>query len=191
MKSLIKFYKVVWVLAGLSMFGLAIAGSQSVMKTENGAKRNQQVEDMNKPQKITPESRRAAIDARRSAIRAQAMERRQAHAKEIEIRKKQQEIEKEKRLNFKAQLLDMLTRDGVIESRDQDLNIRYKDGQPIANDINLYALYGDKYNALWNDYGLIMSDDSYMNITPQQYEIKEITKDGRSRHYQMSFGKAK
>ena len=65
------------------------------------------------------------------------------------------------------------------------INISYFGGDPIANDINLSEQFGDKYKTLWGEHNRIISEQSYLNIMPGSYEIREITEDGMSRHLTM------
>lgn len=194
MKLPIRLGKAVSFLGGISLLGVSIAHSHPLPETDTKTQQSHQIEDMKKrqnAQSLKIQKRRAESDARRASIRAKAIERRRLHDQKVIKHKAKLKAEKARRLDFKTQLLDMLVHDGVIESKQQSVKITYRDGHAIANNINLHTRYGNKYNNLWRAYGFILSEDSYINITPHQYEIKEVTEDGASRHYQLSSGGAK
>jgi len=177
-------------LAIILNFGLVTAHSHPLPKTETNSRQKQHVEDMKnrrEAQRIKMETRRAEAEARRAELQIRAEQSRLRHRKKAAQRKAQHEIEKARQLDFKNQFLDMLIDDGVITSREESVNVIYINDHPIANGIDLQARFGDKYSKLWESFDHIMSNDSYMNITPHHYEIREITKHGRSRHYQISF----
>lgn len=189
----VKLGKAFSILVGISILGVSIAHSHPLPEADPNTEQRHKIEDMKNRQNarnLKVQKLRADADARRATIRSKAMKRRRLHEEKTTKRKAKLEAEKARRLDFKTQLLDMLVHDGVIESKQQSVMITYKEGHPIANNVNLHAHYGNKYNKLWTAYGFILSEDSYMNITPRKYEIREITQDGTSRHYQLSSSSA-
>lgn len=193
MKTPVRLSKAFSVFVGISIFGVSVAHSHPLPEDNPNIEQKHKIEDMKNrqnAQKLKIQKLRADADARRAITQSKAMERRRLHEQKRIKRRAEQEAEKARRLNFKTQLLNMLVHDGVIDSKEQSVMITYREGHPIANNVNLYARYGDKYNKLWTAYGFILSDDSYMNISPRQYEIREITQNGTSRHYQVSSSSA-
>jgi len=171
-------------------FGVVKAHSHPLPETETNVHQKQHVEDMEdrrEAQRIKIQKRRAEAEARRADLQSKAKQSLLKTKKKLAQRKALNEVEKAKQLDFKEQFLDMLLDDGVITSREQNVNVIYINNHPIVNGIDIQAEFGDKYRKLWESFDRLMSNNSYMNITPHHYEIREITKHGRTRHYQISF----
>ena len=129
------------------------------------------------------EEQRNKAQERSSALRKEAAERRELHKQENIKRRAKTEEKKAKHLTFKTELLSMLLNDEIITSEKDAITILYSDGDPIANGVNLTVQFGDKYKALWLDHNRAISEQSYLNIMPGSYEIREITEDGGSHHF--------
>ena len=145
----------------------------------------EEVKNKHEAMREKAEEQRLKLQERRSELRKEALERREAHKQKNNKRRAQTEEKKAEHLSFKNQLLSMLAADGIISTEKEGVNIRYFEGDLIANGINLSEQFGDEYKALWADYNRVVSDQSYINITAGSYEIREITEDGASHHFVM------
>lgn len=122
---------------------------------------------------------------RAAAIRHEAVERRKMQQLKAAARREETNKQKEQAMAFKVRLLDMLIDDGVIATDVDLVDVTYLKGDVVANTINVSVQFGEKYTDLWTEYDRVISDQSYLKITPGTYEIKEITEDGSSHHFVM------
>jgi len=143
----------------------------------------EEVKNKHEAMRKKAEERRIKAQERSSTVRKEAEDRRELRKQETIKRREEAEERKAKHLTFKTELLSMLLNDNVIISKKDAVTITYSDGDPIANGINLTAQFGDKYKALWFNHNRKISEQSYLNIMPGSYEIREITEDGGSHHF--------
>lgn len=131
--------------------------------------------------------------ARAAQLRAksqQRLEARKAKAAELRAaRKAKTELERKRHMYFKDELLAMLAEDKVVNSElspaEHTVKITYKDGEIIANNVNLSVRFGARYDALWKMYNRVISETSYIVINPKSYEIREISETGQSYHFRL------
>ncbi|MEP1229217.1 MAG: hypothetical protein ABJG88_00935 [Litorimonas sp.] len=93
--------------------------------------------------------------------------------------------------DFKSDLLAMLLEDGLIDKQDYpseyDVKFTYISADIIMNDTNLSKRFEQRYEMLWKRYNRVISDPSYIVITPNSYEIRESPPSGGNYHYKAQF----
>jgi len=83
---------------------------------------------------------------------------------------------------------EVLTSDNALELEQYTVKITYENANIIANDVNLSEKFGTRYAELWAMYNRVITDSSYIMITPGSYEIREISDTGGNYHFRMQTG---
>ncbi len=133
-----------------------------------------------------------ASQNRAQTLREAAKARAQARKAEIEDRRKAQRAKTDalraRHEDFKSDLLAMLIEDGLIETQNElsayDVKATYKSGDILINGSNVSQRFDGRYETLWTQYNRVISDPSYIHISPNSYEIREVNASGGNYHYQ-------